>query len=229
MRRLLALVVVGCALASSISAPAKACGGALYDDDDRAVGRARYALERGDYALARRLAAEAEHEVVGDGTPARARRIGAMAWVRDETAPEAELRRAKQRLLMVRIDKPVHDVQSASDLGEALARFPEHADEARALLEPLADKDLIGSPATYMALARVTNDPAVKLRSVERCQMMIDDADYLGSCRLGFLDSAFLPTRHKQSAVIAIAGTVSGFTIFAFLGAAFGALRRRRR
>src|SRR5215210_1265408 len=104
--------------------PVEACGGAIFDDETAALHRAQRALDNGDYEMARSLARTAEATAANEAIAARARRVTTMGWVRDVDAPENELRQAMGRLAIVRNNKPEHDVQSASDLGEALARFP---------------------------------------------------------------------------------------------------------
>jgi hypothetical protein len=77
-----ASLVVAAAVAFSVTlAPrsASACGGALFDADMMMVHRATRALEQGEYAHARQLAAAAEKNAATEAIAARARRVATMA------------------------------------------------------------------------------------------------------------------------------------------------------
>jgi len=62
-----------------------------------------------------------------------------------------------------------------TELGEALAKFDGSQDEARAILEGLAARDLIASPQGYRALAdlrRQRGDEAGQTLAMKRCESM---------------------------------------------------------
>jgi hypothetical protein len=63
----------------------------------------------------------------------------------------------------------------AGELGEALAATPGYEDEALAMLSGLSDKDLLGSPEAYAALARLRFSQGLTKKSAEavsRCNAM---------------------------------------------------------
>jgi predicted Zn-dependent protease len=71
------------------------------------------------------------------------------------------------------------DPASRTELAEALSRLEGGRDEARAILEDLATKDLITSPEGYAALARLrerAGDDAGRRAALERCRSMAHGA-----------------------------------------------------
>lgn len=72
------------------------------------------------------------------------------------------------------------DVVLKTELGEALARLPEHRSEARAILEDLAQRDLIASPEGYASLARLRRESGDKdgqALALKRCEAMAKSQD----------------------------------------------------
>lgn len=68
-----------------------------------------------------------------------------------------------------------NDPAIQADLGEALAKVDAHRDEARALLESLAAKDLIGSAHAYKALAALRSekgDASGRETALARCEQV---------------------------------------------------------
>jgi len=70
-----------------------------------------------------------------------------------------------------------------TELGEALAKVDGGQDEARAILESLAARDLIGSPQGYKALADLrlqTGDEAGQRLAMKRCESMASSSSLCG-------------------------------------------------
>jgi len=194
--RLGAAIVAAVVLVISVASPrvarvAHACGNAVVLEHDARVKRlreAQVALDDGDFELARELAREAgeageEDEVaedVGDERTAlgqRATRILALADVRDARASEAEKRAAAEALESLRGGRR-DDVVLAAAHGEALARVPGREGEAFAVLAPLLDRDLLGSPFALGALHRLASgrgDARTAAVASSRCLAMAGD------------------------------------------------------
>jgi predicted Zn-dependent protease len=80
-------------------------------------------------------------------------------------------------------DQSPDNVTMEGDLGEALAAVPGNEEEALEVLSKLADKDLLGSPQAYSALARLRFQQGLVKKSVEamqRCNAMAGGADICG-------------------------------------------------
>jgi hypothetical protein len=72
------------------------------------------------------------------------------------------------------------DVALKTDLAEVLARVEAHRGEARAILEDLAQRDLIASPEGYAALAGLrggSGDAAGRQLALKRCEAMAKAPD----------------------------------------------------
>ncbi len=82
---------------------------------------------------------------------------------------------ALERLRQARQNDPSVD----TDLGEALAKVEGRHDEARGLLQGLADRDLVSSPEGYAALGRLQEEAGnatAREAAVKRCTAMAKDA-----------------------------------------------------
>lgn len=82
---------------------------------------------------------------------------------------------ALERLRQLRQNDPSVD----TDLGEALAKVDSRHDEARGLLQGLADRDLVSTPEGYAALGRLQDEAgntSARDAAVKRCTAMAKDA-----------------------------------------------------
>lgn len=71
------------------------------------------------------------------------------------------------------------DPAAETDLAGALAQVTEHRDEARKILEKLAEKDLVATPEGYAVLAELraqAGDESGKKLALTRCEAMAADA-----------------------------------------------------
>ena len=96
------------------------------------------------------------------------------SWSQTEWTPSANLEWAIQSLREIDAKRP-NDPTVQADLGEALSKLPSKQDEALKLLGGLADKDLMGSPFAYAALAKIRSakgDEAGKLAATKKCLEM---------------------------------------------------------
>jgi hypothetical protein len=75
-------------------------------------------------------------------------------------------------------------VKSQVDLGEALSRLPETRDEARKILEPLAQQDLIGSDHAYARLVRIGSTLEIRGLAFQRCRTITTEQSL---CWTGFI------------------------------------------
>lgn len=188
MRRVLAFVVALAALLSLVSfgRPAQACENATLLDDPivQKMQDAEEALAEGDVVRARVLAKEVAHRTAPVRGPmekdmsSRATRLVAISWVRDRNATPAEIDGAVQDLRRDLAERTVPDPQRQADLGEAYARNGEDT-KAYETLAPLYEKDLIGSPYAFAALARVAakrGDNATAVSAARRCSEVTTNA-----------------------------------------------------
>lgn len=77
-------------------------------------------------------------------------------------------------------DAKQDDVGLRTDLAEAMSRVPERRAEARAILEDLAQRDLIASPEGYAALASLrsqSGDANGQKLALKRCEAMAKSQD----------------------------------------------------
>jgi hypothetical protein len=95
-------------------------------------------------------------------------------WTSTEWTPGANLEWAAQSLREIDAKRP-NDPAVQADLGEALSKLPRTEGEALGILQGLADRDLMGSPFAYAALARLRSgkgDTAGAEAALKRCGEM---------------------------------------------------------
>jgi hypothetical protein len=155
-------VAAGGFLVATLAVPhlADACVNAVLSTSDayQKLMEAEEALDEGDVANARELAAEvAESEApLAVGPPVgRADAVVALSFVRDRKAGPQEIGSAIETL-RARADWRNQSPEVLADLGEAQERAGNDA-EALAILEPLAERDLLGSSWAYAALGRAAH------------------------------------------------------------------------
>ena len=91
-----------------------------------------------------------------------------------EWTPKANLEWAVQSIREIDAKRP-NDPSVQADLGEALAKLPHGQDEALKILAALAQKDLMGSPHAYAALANlksIKGDTSGAEAAIKRCEEM---------------------------------------------------------
>jgi hypothetical protein len=128
-----------------------------------------------------------------DGMLGRAQRTLAIALVRTDGAidldptwraktPEQRAQNVAwavsslERLRTLRKNDPAVD----TDFGEAIAKVDGRQDEARALLQSLADRDLMATPQGYATLGRLQHqagNATARDAAVQRCTAMAKDAE----------------------------------------------------
>jgi hypothetical protein len=161
MGRVVAFVVALIALVGLIH-PANACENATASEFPavKQLRRAEEALDDGDVERSRTLASEvAEGKVhlpfsMRDDLKSRATRIVALSWIRDPKAMPRDIEKATEMLRVDLAARETPDAARQADLGEAYARAGQD-EAAYQMLRGLDEKDLIGSPYAYAALARV--------------------------------------------------------------------------
>lgn len=188
----------------SAAQPARACIEVVVFTVDKAsqdIARADRALEQGRALVAYRIAHRTRRELAQhartapdpntDRLIARALRITAVAVVRlDGNTPitaraarrgvvrgrqDRSLRWALGQLRAIRARHP-NDPVAEEQYAEALARFPEHREEARTILTRLAERDLMPGAHGYATLARLLDSSAPLFsRALDRCQAMSPD------------------------------------------------------
>ncbi len=145
------------------------------------------ALDSGNYlaaanAVTRTFPAIRNANVGSDPLQTRGLRVLAMSIVRSEGkvqsgaqwTPAANLEWAAQTLREIDQKRP-NDPAVQADLGEALAKITRTQGEAEKLLSRLADKDLMGSPHAYAALAQLRaakGDAQGMAAAQKRCEEM---------------------------------------------------------
>ncbi|HVH41553.1 MAG TPA: hypothetical protein VM925_04395 [Labilithrix sp.] len=195
------LALVPAALGLSYSTDAHACGMSVRLEPTpqkptpvQEIARAEKALESGQNAVAAKaiLTTFPRIRVVSAGQnplETRALRVFALAVVRSsgavtektvgvssqaEWTPNANVEWAVQAMREIDAKRP-NDPTVQADLGEALSKLPHGREEALKLLQGLAQKDLMGSPHAYAALARLRTDKgdsAGAEAAIKRCEEM---------------------------------------------------------
>jgi hypothetical protein len=77
-----------------------------------------------------------------------------------------------------------NDALVESELGEAMAKLDSHRAEGKAMLETLAEKDLLASAdafKTLAALRKADGDTTGEAAALERCKQMADNAAFCGA------------------------------------------------
>ena len=196
----LALALAPAAFILGMSSDASACGMSVRFDPTpqkpspvQEIARAEKALEAGQNAAATR-AVLGSFPGVRAVTPGknplatRALRVFALAVVRsDGEIDESKARGAKatwtkaanlewavQSLREIDATRP-NDPAVQADLGEALSKLPHTQGEAMTVLAKLADKDLMGGPHAYVALATLRSakgDATGAQAALKRCSEM---------------------------------------------------------
>lgn len=207
----LALAVVPAFAVASYAHDASACGMSVRLDPTpqkptpvQEIARAEKALEGGQNLAAAKaiLATYPRVRSVTAGQNAletRALRVFSLAVVRSngdinekkagfvaqgEWTPTANLEWAAQSLREIDQKRP-NDPTVQADLGEALAKLPNSQPEAMKILQGLAQKDLMGSPHAYAALAKLRTekgDTEGALAAIKRCEEMSKSP---GICKSG--------------------------------------------
>jgi len=199
-----ALAIVPSVLAVSYATDASACGMSIRMDPTpqkptpvQEIARAEKALEGGQNMVAAKAVLGTfprVRAVTAGANPleTRALRVFALAVVRSngavnektagfgsqakgvEWTPSANLEWAVQSIREIDAKRP-NDPTVQADLGEALSKLPHGQKEALDILQKLADKDLMGSPHAYAALAKLRTDKgdaAGAQAAIKRCEEM---------------------------------------------------------
>lgn len=223
MRRLVALVVALVALVGLLPLHrAQACENATVGEFPavKQLHRAEEALEIGDVALARSLATELASGKVylpfsmRSDLESRSHRIIAMSWIRDPNATPSEIERATESLRLGLMAREKPDAVRQAELGEAYARAGQD-EAAYQMLRDLDEKDLIGSPYAYAALARVAEKRGEHVRAQTALKRCAEIAGASPICRGAYLKPPLLR------------GKLHGFVLPGVL-AVIALVRRRR-
>jgi hypothetical protein len=166
--------------------PSTACENAVQLSVDARIAKLQQAeagLEEGEFDHASDLArevvghrgkAQPGWETPDDRLTQRAYRVLALAYVRD---PRGHYSAGSEvPIALVKRRRALPGPTSDADYAEALSRLSGKHDEAYAILEPLAKKDLIGSPNALGALYRVAKergDDPTAYYAKARCEGMI--------------------------------------------------------
>jgi len=204
LRTLVARFALACAAlsaAAAFSQDARACGDVFIPEIDHRIqglANAEKALRDGKVAASAQSIVRMFPEIRTinpgkDGMLGRAQRTLAIALVRTDGAIDLDPTwRAKtpeqraqniawavsslERLRTQRKNDPAVD----TDLGEALAKVDGRQEEARGILQSLADRDLMATPQGYAALGRLQHqagNTAARDAAVQRCTAMAKDAE----------------------------------------------------
>jgi predicted Zn-dependent protease len=197
------LAAVPAALAVTYSADANACGMSIrmapvppkqQPSPLQLVARAEKSLEDGDNLAAAKTVLTTfprirEAMEGHDPLEMRALRVFALAVVRTngrvnekvagiasktDWTPSANLEWAVQAMRKIDANRP-DDPTVQADLGEALSKLPWTRQEALSILQRLAQKDLMGSPYAYAALAKLCSDQgdvSGAEAAIKRCEKM---------------------------------------------------------
>lgn len=199
---ILAVVPFAFAAQAAVAAgDAEACGMSIRMDPTpqrpspvQEVARAEKALESGNNLLAAQAVLGSFPRIRDaaagqNALETRALRVFSLAVVRsngevqekkagvaakEEWKPAANLEWAAQSLREIDAKRP-NDPTVQADLGEALSKLPHGQGEAMKLLQGLAQKDLMGSPHAYAALAKLrsaSGDSSGAEAAVKRCEEM---------------------------------------------------------
>lgn len=199
----LALVVLPAAVVASSAADAQACGMSVRMEPTpqrptpvQEIARAEKALEGGQNLAAAQAVLQTFPKIrtaTAGANPleTRALRVFSLAVVRSDGAvdekkarvasangiewtPKANLDWAVQSLREIDAKRP-NDPTVQADLGEALSKTTTGQAEALKILQGLAQKDLMGSPHAYAALAKLrtqSGDNAGAEAAIKRCEEM---------------------------------------------------------
>jgi hypothetical protein len=198
----IAAALAPAALALTYASDASACGMSIRMDPTpqkptpvQEIARAEKALEGGQNLVAAKavLGNFPRVRVATAGAnplETRALRVFALAVVRSngtvnektagvgtqgtEWTPSANIEWAVQSLREIDAKRP-NDPTVQADLGEALSKLPHGQGEALTILQGLAQKDLMGSPHAYAALAKLRSDKgdsAGAEAAIKRCEEM---------------------------------------------------------
>lgn len=187
--------------AAAFSQDARACGDVFIPEIDHRIqglANAEKALRDGKTVASAQSIVRMFPEIRNinpgkDGMLGRAQRTLAVALVRTDGAIDLDPTwRAKtpeqraqnmawavsslERLRKVRTNDPAVD----TDLGEALSKVDGRHDEARSILQSLADRDLMSTPNGYAALGKLQHEAGnaqARDAAIARCNAMAKDAE----------------------------------------------------
>lgn len=197
----IAIAVVPAALALTYGGEASACGMSIRMDPTpqkptpvQEIAKAEKSLEAGQNLIAAKtiLGTFPRIRAAEPGVnplETRALRVFSLAVVRSNGATTeksagfasqqdwtatSNLEWAVQSLREIDAKRP-NDPTVQADLGEALSKLPHGQEEALKLLQGLAQKDLMGSPHAYAALAKIRSDKGDSVgaeAAIKRCEEM---------------------------------------------------------
>ena len=146
--------------ALAVPRPCEACINEVLSTSEtrQKLREAEEAIDEGDVAEARELAATVAESEAGSGRVGSLRRadaIFALSFVRDRSASQPEIESALLTL-HARAEQRHESPDALADVGEAEERAG-HDAEALRILQPLAERDLLGSSWAYAALGRAAH------------------------------------------------------------------------